>query len=96
MRFFIDSLREYGVPSRVCADGGSELKHINFLMDKLSGDNSRNLIWGSSAHNQRIERLWRDVFTKVLDRYYKLFSHMETEGILDIGNGIHMFALQSI
>ena len=65
-------------------------------MDKLSGDNSRNLIWGSSAHNQRIERLWRDVFAKVLDRYYKLFSHMETEGILDIGNGIHMFALQSI
>ena len=96
MRFFIDSIREYGVPSRVCADGGSELKHINFLMDKLSGDNRRNLIWGSSAHNQRIERLWRDVFAKVLDRYYKLFSHMETEGILDIGNGIHMFALQSI
>ena len=96
MRFFIDSIREYGVPSHVCGNGGSELKHINFLIDKLNGDNRRNLIWGSSAHNQQIERLWRDVFTKVLDRYYKLYSHMETEGIFDIGNGIHMFALQSI
>ena len=44
LRIFIDSIREYGVRSRVRADGGSEFNHINFLMDKLNGDNRRNLI----------------------------------------------------
>ena len=96
LRFFIDSIIEYGVPSRVRADGGSEFNNIYFIMHKLNGDNSRNLIRGSSVHNQRIERLLRDVFTKALGKYYRLFSPMETEGILDIGNGIHIFALQYV
>ena len=42
--FFIDSILEYGVPSCVCSDGGSEFNHFNFLMDKLIIDNRRNLI----------------------------------------------------
>ena len=75
--FFIDSIREYGVPSRVCADGESEFSNINFLMDKLIGDNRRNLMRGSTVHNERIERFWCDVFMKFLDRYCRLFSHVE-------------------
>ena len=31
LRFFIDSIREYGVPSRVRADEGPEINHIDFF-----------------------------------------------------------------
>ena len=94
--FFIDSIREYGVRSRICTDRESEFNNVNFLMDKLIGDNRRNLMKGSSVHNQRIERFWRDVFMEFLDRYCRLFSQMEREDVLDIGNGINMFVLQYI
>ena len=48
---------------------------------------------GRSVHNARIERLWRDVYSKVLDKYYRLFYHLEDHGILDIDNELHIFCL---
>jgi hypothetical protein len=42
---------------------------------------------------QRIERLWRDVYTGVLNFYYKLFYYMEDNGILDHLNDRHLAAL---
>ena len=36
------------------------------------------------------------VYTKVLDKYYKLFNVMEDNNILDINNAVHMFSLQYI
>ena len=44
-------------------------------------------------HNQRIERLWRDVFSQCIVLFYRLFSYMEANGILDVDNEIHMFCL---
>ena len=96
LHLFIESIREYGVPSRVRADGGSEFNHVEFLMNRLNGDSRSSVIRGPSVHNQRIERLWRDVYCKVLDRYYKLSMHMESHRILDLANGIHMFCLQYV
>ena len=31
---------------------------------------------GKSTHNQRIERLWRDVFEGCLDLFYEIFSFL--------------------
>ena len=40
------------------------------------------MIVGRSIHNQRIKRLWRDVFQGALKFYYGLFYHLESMGIL--------------
>ena len=49
-----------------------------------------SVIAGSSVHNQWIERLWRDVFQGVI---YKLFHGLESLGLLDQFNQIHLYAL---
>lgn len=49
-----------------------------------------------STHNQRIERLWRDVFEGVLGLYYRLFYFLEDERFLDPLNEIHPAALHNV
>ena len=51
------------------------------------------MITGPSTHNQRIECLWRDVSDGVIGFYYKLFSFMEENGILDPFNEVDIAAL---
>lgn len=54
------------------------------------------MITGRSTHNQRIERLWRDVFEGVLCYFYNLFYYMEDNGILDCLNILHLIALHYV
>lgn len=91
---FLSGVNKFGLPLRVRSDKGLENVSIADFMLTERGEGS--MITGSSTHNQRIERLWRDVFEGVLSYFYNLFYHMEDEGILDPLNLVHLAALHYI
>ena len=65
------------------------------MLEKRDID-SNPMITGSSVHNQRIERLWRDVFRCVLSLYHRMFCFLESEGNLEPLDEKDIFALHYI
>ncbi|KAL7388213.1 hypothetical protein ABVT39_009124 [Epinephelus coioides] len=74
---FIDDINKFGLSSCVRSDKGGENIEVAQFMVKHRGEN-RNCV-----HNQRIERLWRDVYIQVLDPFHVLFRNLEREGMLN-------------
>ncbi len=90
---FSKAVESYGIPRRVRADRGTENTQVRDYMISVYGDARKSFIAGRSVHNQRIERLWRDVFSSCILTFYSLFYFMEESGLLDIDNPVHLFAL---
>ena len=57
------------------------------------GPGRRSFIAGKFCHNQRIERLWRDVFTSSLSKFYCVFWYLEDAGLLYIAYELQLFVL---
>ena len=60
------------------------------------GIERRSVIVGSCVHNQRIERLWRDMHRCVTGVFYNLFYFLEYHSLLDPNNDSHLFALHYV
>ncbi|XP_046902336.1 uncharacterized protein LOC124485073 [Hypomesus transpacificus] len=75
------------------SDKGGENIDVAHYMLTSRRVNRNSHISGRSVHNQRIERLWRDVFGGVLDLFYTHFYNLEHEGLLYPDDEVHLYAL---
>ena len=57
---------------------------------------SDSVITGSSTHNERIERLWRDVYRCVGVLFHDTFYELEDNGYLDCLNEVDLFCLHLV
>ena len=65
-------------------------------MRVLRGRDHNAAIRGSSVHNQRIERLWRDMWNGATNVFYRLFYFMEDRSILNCDDPHHLWALHYV
>lgn len=96
LTYFVRATCLYGLPSRVRSDHGGENTLVALLMNLLQGQGQARHITGRSVHNQRIERLWRDVFQQVVHYFYRLFYSFEDEQILNPEDNTQKMALKVV
>ncbi len=94
--YFRDAIAKYGVPSRVRSDQGGENQKVCYFMVSYRGPSRGSHITGSSVRNQRIERLWRDVYRCVCSSFHEVFYFLEARQLLDPDNDNDLFVLHCI
>ena len=79
----------------VRTDLGGENIGIWRYMTHIRGEGRQSYIAGSSVHNARFERLWRDVRSCSIN-IQRNFSVLEDTGVLNVENDTDLFCLHFV
>lgn len=91
---FTDAVSIYGVPNQLRSDrGGENVQVWRYMLEQHNYPSA--VLVGSSAHNERIERLWRDVYRCVGVLYADLFREMENDCVLSSLDELDLFCLHT-
>ena len=98
MTCFLDAVNRDGErwPSRIRVDRGVENVLVCNALVQFQGEGRASFIPGPLTHNQRIERLWREVYRCVCHLYYYTFYAMESSGLLNVEDPTPLFTLHTI
>ena len=97
LELFLKAIEKDGFwPSRIRVDYWVENLLVCDAMVEGRGEGRGSFIPGPSTRNQRIERLWREVFRCVCHLFYYVFYAMEDTGLLQIDNPVDVTALHLI
>ena len=88
---FQRAAQEFQRPLHIRTDHGGENQQL--WNDMIATRGAHSVIVGSSVHNERIERLWRDVTEKVTGKYRTLFHEMNEEENLNPDNELDILCL---
>ena len=76
---FTSAIDEFGLPPHIRIDRGGENVCVSeyMLQHPYRGPVRGSVIVGRSVHNQRIERLWRDLYSDCVCLFYNFFYFLE-------------------
>lgn len=84
LQAFEGGVADFGLPCKVCTDhGGQNIKVWEYMLLTHNNDETM-VVTGSSTHNERIERLWRDIHRSVGSIYASTFRSLKQEEIFNI------------
>ena len=79
---FTEAVSQYGLPSHIRSDlGGENVDVWHYMVEQHSSSSA--VITGSSTHNERIERLWRDVHRCVGVLFHDAFRELWSSRLLE-------------
>ena len=92
---FTAAVNFHGLPNQIRTDlGGENVEIWRYMVEQHSSRTA--VITGASTHNQRIERLWRDVYRCVGVIFYEIFYQLEDKGSLNPLNEVDLFCLHYV
>ena len=96
LQSFLNAVQQYNLLSHVRTDMGMENVDVARVMLERCGLNTGCIITGTSVHNQRFERLWREVNRIVCSRFVNIFSYLERNGLFNPLSDIHLWSVHVV
>lgn len=94
--FFREGVSHFGLPDSVRSDHGGENIGVWRYMIVTHNNDHSCILTGSSVHNERIERMWRDVHRCVVSTFSDMFTSLEREDLLGPTNEVDLYCLHHI